>query len=232
MNSHDNMTPGRTRGYRPDWPASPEEIPGRGRGSLRQHRGGPGPREGFGPHGGGRRGGPEDGGRGGHHGGPHGDFGGRRRRGRSRGDVRSAVLLLLAEQPRHGYDLIQEIADRSSGTWTPSPGSIYPTLQILEDEGLVTIEKVEGRKTASLTDAGTEYVEANRTSLGTPWDTGSDRSTDLAIRKEILALKDAAAQVVRVGSPAQYTAATTVLATARKELYRILAGDDDAAPLP
>jgi len=143
-------------------------------------------------------------------------------------DVRAAILLLLDEQPRHGYDLIQEITDRSAGAWTPSPGSIYPTLQILEDEGLVTIAQIEGRRTASLTDAGAEYVADNRAQLGTPWDSGSDRSADLAIRKEILALKDAAAQVVRVGSPAQYAAATEVLATARRELYRILAGDDDA----
>lgn len=227
---------------RPGWATSPDEIPGRGRSSRRSHRGGGGRRDSFGspddfspraefgppagrgPRGGGRREGfgPTTGD---HH--PRGDHGGRRRRGRSRGDVRAAILLLLDEQPRHGYDLIQEITERSAGAWTPSPGSIYPTLQILEDEGLVTIERIEGRKTASLTDAGQEYVEDNRAQLGTPWDTGSDRSADLAIRKEILALKDAAAQVVRVGSPAQYTAATEVLATARKELYRMLAGDDD-----
>ena len=234
---------GAPRGPRPEWPTSPDEMPGRGRGSRRYHRGGPGRRDGFNSPdgfssaGGGSRhgfnpredfGGP--GGRDPRGGGPRGDGprGGRRRRGRSRGDVRAAILLLLDEQPRHGYDLIQEITDRSAGAWTPSPGSIYPTLQILEDEGLVTIAQIEGRRTASLTEAGAEYVEDNRAQLGTPWDSGSDRSADLAIRKEILALKDAAAQVVRVGSPAQYAAATEVLATARRELYRILAGDDDA----
>ncbi|HZK04696.1 MAG TPA: PadR family transcriptional regulator [Actinomycetaceae bacterium] len=141
--------------------------------------------------------------------------------------MRAAILLLLAEQPRHGYDLIQEIADRSAGTWTPSPGSVYPTLQSLEDEGLVTIENVAGRKTASLTEAGTEYVEENRESFGTPWDTSEDRDADLAIRREILALKDAATQVVRVGGPEDYTAAAAVLADARRELYRILASDGD-----
>jgi len=202
---HDPMTPGRgqRRGYRPEWPDSGEGFPG-GRGSGR------GPRDGE------------------HHGpGPHRGGGGPRRN-RARGDVRAAVLLLLEEQPRHGYDLIQEISERSSGSWTPSPGSIYPTLQILEDEGLVAIETVEGRKMASLTPAGVAHVEANRAALGTPWSTTGDRGPDLAIRKEILALKDAAAQVVRVGSPTQYTAATAVLATARRELYRILAGDDEA----
>lgn len=215
---------GAPRGPRPEWPTSPDEMPGRGRGSRRHHRGGPGHRDGFGsPDGFSPR--EEFGGPGGRGDGPRG---GRRRRGRSRGDVRAAILLLLDEQPRHGYDLIQEITDRSAGAWTPSPGSIYPTLQILEDEGLVTIAQIEGRRTASLTDAGAEYVADNRAQLGTPWDSGSDRSADLAIRKEILALKDAAAQVVRVGSPAQYAAATEVLATARRELYRILAGDDDA----
>jgi DNA-binding PadR family transcriptional regulator len=224
------MTPSRggRRGYRPEWPDGPGGFPG-------------GPGGGRGPRGGDHRGGPR-GGRSGsefespdfddgerHGPGPHRGGGGRRRH-RARGDVRAAILLLLEEQPRHGYDLIQEITERSAGSWTPSPGSIYPTLQILEDEGLVAIENVDGRKMGSLTPTGTAHVDANRAALGTPWSTAGDVGPDLAIRKEILALKDAAAQVVRVGTPAQYTAATTVLATARKELYRILAGDDDATP--
>lgn len=148
-------------------------------------------------------------------------------RGRAARPLWSSRTSLLAEQPRHGYELIQEIADRSGGTWTPSPGSIYPTLLGLEDEGLVTVEKVAGRKTASLTEDGAAYVEANRDTLGTPWEaTGGGPA--LQLRREILALKDAAAQVARVGTPAQHAAAATVLTTARRELYRLLAEDVEA----
>jgi len=152
-------------------------------------------------------------------------FDGERGRGRGRGDVRAAILLLLAERPRHGYELIQEIAERSSGFWTPSPGSVYPTLQALEDEGLVTLEQVEGRRTASLTDAGRTYVEQNREALGEPWAAVGDMGPALAVRREALALRDAVGQVARVGTPAQHAAAAAALATARKELYRILAED-------
>src|SRR6188474_3202712 len=80
------------------------------------------------------------------------------RGGRNRGDVRAAILVLLAEQPRHGYDLMRAIEERSGGMWSPSPGSIYPTLQSLEDEGLVTFETVDGRKTASVTEAGRAWL--------------------------------------------------------------------------
>src|SRR3954454_774724 len=105
------------------------------------HRGGPGPMDmGPGPH---RRGG-------------RGGRGGRA----PRGDVRTAVLLLLAEEPMHGYQLMQAIAERSGGSWTPSPGAIYPTLNQLEDEGLVTVTADAGRKLVTLTDAGREYLES------------------------------------------------------------------------
>lgn len=178
----------------------------------------------------GRRGGP--GGHGGMHGGPHGHggpgWGGHRRGPRARGDVRAAVLLLLEEQPRHGYELIQEIAERSGGAWTPSPGSIYPTLLVLEDEGLLTVEQVEGRKTASLTPDGLAYVEEHRERLGTPWESTDARGPALDLRREILALKDAVAQVARVGTPGQHTAAVAVLTAARKDLYRLLAEDSPA----
>ncbi len=190
-------------------------------GDGHDHPGDPRPDEGFGPGRGGRRtgrgrwGGP----------GPEGFRGGRRGP-RARGDVRAAILLLLEEQPRHGYELIQEITERSSGSWTPSPGSIYPTLQAMEDEGLVTIAPVDGRRTASLTDHGVEYVEANRERLGDPWAVSQlGHGPALALRQEIGALKDAVTQVARVGTPTQHTAAAAVLVTARKELYRLLAED-------
>lgn len=173
-------------------------------------RGEPGPEafEGFGP------GGPR---------GPHR----RGRGGRARGDVRSAILLLLDEQPRHGYELIQEITERTAGAWTPSPGSIYPTLQALEDEGLVELDRVAGRKTASLTAHGREHVEENRERMGTPWSTppGHGHGPALAMRQEAMALRGAVGQVARVGTSEQHTAAAGILATARRELYRLLAGD-------
>src|SRR4051794_8291572 len=91
---------------------------------------------------------------------------GRRGRGRRvpRGDVRFAVLLLLAEEPMHGYQLMQAIADRTGGRWTPSPGTIYPTISQLEDEGLVEVTAEAGRKLVTLTGAGRELAEAQRTS--------------------------------------------------------------------
>ena len=169
-----------------------------------------------------------DGGRRRRHGG-RGSGPGRRGPGgrRARGDVRAAILLLLHEQDRHGYELIQEIAERSAGAWTPSPGSIYPTLQALEDEGLLTVEKVEGRRMASLTELGRSHVQEHGDSLGTPWDNHGHEghAAAYAYRRDVMALKDAVAQVARVGSPEQQAAATQVLVTARQDLYRILAGD-------
>src|SRR4029079_18966289 len=79
-----------------------------------------------------------------------------------RGDGRTAVLLLLAEEPMHGYHLMQAIADRTGGRWTPSPGAIYPTISQLEDEGLVTVTADAGRKLVTLTDAGRERVAVHR----------------------------------------------------------------------
>lgn len=103
---------------------------------------------------------PPDGMPGRHHGG----------RGRApRGDVRTAVLLLLAEEPMHGYQLMQAIADRSGGRWTPSPGAIYPTISQLEDEGLVTVTADAGRKLVTLTDAGREHVQARRDAGADPF---------------------------------------------------------------
>ena len=157
----------------------------------------------------------------------HGPGPGRRGRGpRARGDVRAAVLLLLAEQPRHGYELIQEIGQRSAGAWTPSPGSVYPTLQALEDEGLVEIQRVEGRRIASLTEDGVAYVESRRDTLGDPWATAEhDHAPALALRRQLRALMDAVGQVAKVGTPAQHAAAAEVLTTARRDLYRLLADD-------
>src|SRR5829696_2509556 len=106
------------------------------------------------------------------HGPPGGGWGwgvgGRRQRMR-RGDVRAALLVLLDEQSHTGYSLMEEIERRSNGAWRPSPGSVYPTLQQLEDEGLIRPEEGEGRTPFTLTEAGKAYVEEHRESLGEPW---------------------------------------------------------------
>jgi len=149
------------------------------------------------------------------------------RSGRSRGDVRTAILALLSEQPRHGYELIRAIEERSDGLWTPSPGSVYPTLQALEDEGLLTIANVEGRKTASLTDAGQEWVAAHADETTTVFDRPAGGDNAIALRDEMLALRDAAIHVARRHGSAERTdKAVQILATARKELYRLMADDD------
>lgn len=153
---------------------------------------------------------------------------GRRRGGRG-GDVRAAALLLLAEQPAHGYQLIQEITERSEGGWTPSPGSIYPVLQQLEDEGLIEFERVDGRKTATLTDTGRTYVEEHLEELGTPWDDATRADERTVVREASESLKGfvmAWRQVMHSGTPAQQARATAVLDDARRSMYGILANDD------
>ena len=160
-------------------------------------------------------------------------FGRTKQRKRSRnGDVRAAVLVLLAEQPMHGYQIIQEIAERSGGLWQPSPGSIYPVLQQLEDEGLVVIEQTEGRKVANLTEAGRAYVEENRAELEEVWNaltnTNVDESTQ-GMRNLFVSLQQvgvAAKQVAKAGTDEQLAEARKVLAEARRRLYLILAEDD------
>jgi DNA-binding PadR family transcriptional regulator len=124
---------------------------------------------------------------------------------------------------------MQEIEERSDGAWRPSPGSIYPALQQLEDEGLVRPREGEGRKLLELTDEGRAYVEENRDELGTPWEAfGGDahdqyRETGMAIKDVALA----AAQVLRSGDQAQVEQARKVLSEARRSLYLILAEDED-----
>jgi DNA-binding PadR family transcriptional regulator len=156
----------------------------------------------------------------------------KQRKGFRLGDVRAAVLVLLAEQPMHGYQLIQEIAERSGGVWHPSPGSIYPVLQQLEDEGLVLIEQTEGRKVANLTEAGRAYVEENRAEFEEVWKALSNNKVDESMqemRNLSVALKQvgtAAKQVAKVGTDSQVAEARKVLGDTRRRLYLILAEDD------
>ncbi|GLW67574.1 hypothetical protein Arub01_58170 [Actinomadura rubrobrunea] len=150
--------------------------------------------------------------------------GGRRTR---RGNVRAALLALLAERPMHGYEMIQELADRTDGVWRPSPGSVYPTLQMLEDEGKVSSRQDGGKRLFSLTDAGREEVEAQD---APPWDEVAETVGEHELRgREALAqLMSALHQVATVGSPSQRERALEVVNDARRRIYGILADDPEA----
>ncbi|GAA1515277.1 DNA-binding PadR family transcriptional regulator [Agromyces terreus] len=143
----------------------------------------------------------------------------------ARGDVRAAVLALLAEQPMHGYQIIHEIEERSGGAWKPSAGSVYPTLQMLADEGLISAEESNGRKTYSLTDAGRASVAEDGGSA--PWtpQAADDATGRSALPKAGFELAQAAAQVGRTGTPEQVQQAVAALDETRRRLYSILAQD-------
>lgn len=141
-----------------------------------------------------------------------------------RGDVRTAVLALLAEKPMHGYQIIQQIEERSGGSWKPSPGSVYPTLQLLADEGLIKAEESNGRKTYSLTEEGREVADA-AAGKAAPWEGSgtSESGRSGALPKAGIDLAQAVAQVGRSGSPEQVKEAVAVLEDARRKLFSILA---------
>lgn len=153
-------------------------------------------------------------------------------RGRAgRGDVRSAVLLLLAERPRHGYEIITEIIERSEGRWQPSPGSVYPVLKRLAAEGMVEAEADGDRRVFDLTDSGRAFVEANTENLGEPWadvSPPSDATKDLfdAARQTAGALW----QVSQSGNDRQVAEATELMNATRRSLYLMLAEDSTAEP--
>ncbi|MCU1484714.1 MAG: PadR family transcriptional regulator [Actinomycetia bacterium] len=137
-----------------------------------------------------------------------------------RGDVRTAVLAILAEGPGHGYEVIQALEEKSGGRWRPSPGSVYPTLQQLEDEDLVRSEEREGKRVYEITDAGRAEAERRIEEGGTPWeDDGPD------FRDNVKMLFVAYTQVIRAGTPAQAEQANEIIANARKAMYRLLADD-------
>jgi DNA-binding PadR family transcriptional regulator len=163
-------------------------------------------------------------------GGPGGPGFGRHGRRRPRGDVRAAILLLLDEEPRNGYTLMQEIEERSEGAWRPSPGSIYPALAQLEDEGLVEATKEGSGRVFALTAAGREHVESRREELGEPWKAVSGGFPKEAgeLRDLIMQLGAAAMQVVQAGTAEQRRKAVELLTEARRGLYRTLAEDDPA----
>jgi DNA-binding PadR family transcriptional regulator len=164
-------------------------------------------------------------------GGPPFGGGGGRGRGRRarRGDVRTATLLLLAEEPRNGYQIMQELEERSGGAWRPSAGSVYPALQLLEDEGLIRSEEVEGRKLLHLTDAGRTLVEERGEDQPAPWDqmAGDVPDDARAIMKVVKEVMIATSQVMQSGSESQRAEARRLLVTLRRDIYRILAEGDE-----
>ncbi|MEL4356559.1 MULTISPECIES: PadR family transcriptional regulator [unclassified Luteococcus] len=232
--------PGHGHGRPDDQGFGPGE--GRGRGAGRGRGRGEGPGRGFGPGFGGPGfagpgfGGPE---------GPMGGFGmpmpegrgprggrggGRRGPGRGRkGDVRNAVLALLAETPLNGYGLINAIAEKSNGLWRPSAGSIYPALGLLEDEGLIEPTEADGKKVFRLTEAGRTHVANHAEELASPWDKVAEPHRGfLDVRGDMHQLGMAVQQVVVTGDAEQVEAARKILERARKDVYRLLAGDAEA----
>ena len=186
---------------------------GRGRGRRHHHHGGDRFFMGFG--------GPPFG-----PGGPFGRGGPKARR----GDVRTAALLLLDEGPRNGYQIMQDIEERSGGVWRPSPGSVYPALQQLEDEGLVRATETDWRKQFELTDAGKAYVAERGEDIPPPWEEMSgDYSDDMRAAGNLMReVALAFSQVLRAGSPSQIAEMSKVLADTRRSLYRILAEGEPA----
>jgi len=140
-------------------------------------------------------------------------------------------LLLLAEEPRNGYQIMQEVQERSDGAWRPSPGSVYPALQQLEDEGLIRSEEHDGRKLFALTDAGRDFVSERGSERPAPWaqvggDVGSQARELGKLMREVAF---AFAQVVQTGGESQMGKAREILTQARRDLYRILADGDTSA---
>lgn len=140
-----------------------------------------------------------------------------------RGEIRSLILATLLARPMHGYEVIQELDASSGGRWRPSAGSVYPTLQQLADEGLLTSEEVDGRRTYTLTPAGRKVAEA-APATHPSWGDEDPREGD--VRQAALLLVRAAMQVQAVGSARGRQEAGQVLADARRRLYRILADDE------
>jgi DNA-binding PadR family transcriptional regulator len=148
---------------------------------------------------------------------------GRGERRARRGDIRGAILVLLAERPMHGYQLMQEMAARTDGAWRPSPGAIYPALSLLEDEGYVVITREGGRKLAALTDEGRAHIDSNHDASSDPFTELREAGDHGGLRNALEALAGAVRQVARTGTPAQRTRVEQALVEARRTVYLVLA---------
>jgi DNA-binding PadR family transcriptional regulator len=151
-----------------------------------------------------------------------------------RGDVRVAILAVLADGPLNGYQVIQEIADRTGGAWRPSPGSVYPTISQLEDEGLVEGDDDRGRRTVRLSDSGRTYLDEHQDEVAGVWAPfaegatrdpyDNDAGVDFAsLKPELGRVMNAVWQIITTGTDDQRRAAVGVLVEARRALYQILA---------
>ncbi len=150
-----------------------------------------------------------------------------------RGDVRAAILALLTEEPMHGYQIITELTERSGGVWRPSPGSVYPTLQAMEDQGLVTADTAEGRRVFRLTDEGRDAAAAAGDGPA-PWEDAARSADRSLVDLKGLAFEVGAAimQVGQTGSDAQIRTVADILSETRRRIYLVLAdgaGDDHAS---
>jgi DNA-binding PadR family transcriptional regulator len=148
-----------------------------------------------------------------------------------RGDIRHAILALLAEQPRNGYQIMQELEQRSRGMWRPSPGAVYPALQQLEDERLVAVEVSGTGRVFTLTELGHKEAATHRRAGDAPWESVSEAAgSEIPEMFQLLKQVGAAAlQVAQAGSTTQNSEARRILAQARKALYQLLANDDGDA---
>jgi DNA-binding PadR family transcriptional regulator len=150
--------------------------------------------------------------------------GGRRMR---RGDIRTALLTGLTDGPAHGYEIISRLEQKSGGTWRPSPGSVYPTLQLFEDEGLVRSEERDGKRVYELTDAGRAEAAERAERFGAePWNSGSEDDSEFhGLLRAAGSLMVAAKQIARLGDASQLQRATAAIRATSKQLYQMLAED-------
>jgi DNA-binding PadR family transcriptional regulator len=146
----------------------------------------------------------------------------------SRGDVRAAILALLREGPRNGYQIMSEVEERSGGAWRPSPGAVYPALQLLADEGLIAAEESGGRRTFSLTEAGRRHIEENPETARPAWEAmAQDEPGEMpGLFAQAARLGGSIVQLAHAGTPEQIRAAEQLLERTRRQMYQILASDD------
>ncbi|HUY23612.1 MAG TPA: PadR family transcriptional regulator [Acidimicrobiales bacterium] len=136
------------------------------------------------------------------------------------------MLSALTDGPAHGYEIIGRLEEKSGGTWRPSPGSVYPTLQLFEDEGLVLSEQRDGKRVYELTDAGRTEAAARAERQGTaPWDADDDANEFHGLIRAAAQMFVAAKQIARLGDTSQMERATTAIRATSKELYKILSED-------